>query len=216
MRYLALALALFMQVPPEAKIRIAPPPLPSVPRAAAVLRGVRILDVRPDGVYFLGSACPVGGFDAYTALHVVAEAKGQLVALPNHGHRAGPEGASRVHIVWKDDKHDLARIVPDSADEAFLTWYPRGPVPLAGAEVRGVLILPPPATLAVPTFGTFYGEDDGWLWGSQVSGPGSSGSCVLDDLDRVFAILTATASWGNEGVAPSNMPRASVFVRIPD
>ena len=208
MRLIALVLSLLVQMP---EIRIAPSPLPSVPKAEAVLKGLRIIEVTPAGVNLRGSACPIGGFGAYTALHVVNEVKGQLLALPNFGYNFDEKVMHRVHVTWKDEKRDLALLVPDSPDDAFLYWYTRGPVPKAGAEVRGVLVLPRPAFLAVPSFGIFYGLNDDFLWSSQMAGPGSSGSCVLDDQDRVFGILKATASWGESPGA-----HAAVSVRIPE
>jgi hypothetical protein len=214
---LLLALAILIQVPADTqKIRVIPPPLPSVPAAHQSMMGLRILDVRPDGVFLLGSACPTAPFLAYTAAHVADAAKGQLIAVPNHGYRGG-DVIIHVHVVWKDKKHDIASIVPDSpSEDSFPTWFVRGPIPEAGAEVRGILILPSEGNLAVPAFGTFYGEGDGWLWSSQATGPGSSGSCLLDDQDRAVGIISAAVSWGNDESVQSNMPRASVSVRIPD
>jgi len=200
MRALALTLALLLQAPNQPEIRVAPTPPSAVPAARASLLGLRILDVRPDGTYFMGSACPVGGFAAYTALHVVAEATGQLVALPAHGVQADTKTASPVHVVWKDEAHDLALIVPDGSEYAFLYWYTVGPVPVMGAPVSGTLMLPTEGNMAVPVFGTYYGPGDGWHWVSLMVGPGSSGSCALDDQGRAWAIVSQTASWGNPGV----------------
>jgi hypothetical protein len=179
------------------------------------LLGLRIVDVRPDGAYFLGSACPIGAFAAYTALHVVAAAKGQLMALPTHGVQADPKTASPVHVVWKDEKHDLALIVPDDPEQAFLYWYSVGPLPPMGAPVSGTLMLPTEGNPAVPVFGTYYGLSDGWGWTSLMIGPGSSGSCALDSEGRAWGIMSQVASWSNEGTSPASAARAALVVPIP-
>src|SRR3990167_10149549 len=106
MKALALLLTLALQVPSVPYIRVAPQPPPSVPAARASLLGLRIIDVRGDGAYLLGSACPIGPFAAYTALHVVVEAKGQLVALPTHGYHGDVKSSSHIRVVWKDEEHD--------------------------------------------------------------------------------------------------------------
>lgn len=214
MRILALVLAVLLQSPDPP--RIVPAPLASVPRAQAILKGLRLIDVRPEGAVLIGSACPIGGFGAYTAAHVVDDVKGHLVALPNFGYNADEHSVIPVRVGKVDKEKDLAMIMPESGDTPFPTWFPRGPVPVAGAEVRGILWLPGDNKLAVPTFGAFYGESDGWLWASIMLGPGSSGACVLDDHDRVFAVSTATGSWGNEMAHPANLPRAAVMSRIPE
>jgi hypothetical protein len=176
---------------------------------------MRLVDVRPDGIYSIGSACAVGSFSAYTAAHVVEQVKGTLIALPNFGYHIDSSVVNHVRVVRIDKEKDLARLVPNTPDDAFPYWYSRGPVPEAGAEVRGILILPEPSLLAVPSFGTYYGENAERLWSSQEAGPGASGSCILDDQDRVLSIVIATASWGSADASPANLPRATVSVRIP-
>jgi len=215
MRTLAMLLTLVLQAPAVTYIRVAPQPPPSTPAARPALLGLRIVDVRGDGAYLLGSACPIGPFAAYTALHVVVEAKGQLVALPTHGYQGDAKTASRIRVVWKDEKHDLAQIVPEDSEQAFLYWYKVGPVPELGAPIAGTLMLPTENSPAVPVFGTYYGPGDGWHWTSLNIGPGSSGSCALDAEGRAWGIMSQLASWGNEFTSPANQPRASIASEIP-
>ena len=215
MKALALLFTLALQVPSGPYIRVAPPPPPSVPEARASLLGLRIIDVRGDGAYLLGSACPIGAFAAYTALHVIDAAKGQLVALPTHGYQGDARTSSRLRVIWKDEKKDLALVVPEDSEQAFLYWYQVVPVPKMGAPVAGTLMLPTEGNIAVPVFGTYYGPGDGWHWTSLNIGPGSSGSCALDAEGRAWGIMSQTASWGNEGMSPDNRPRASIAVEIP-
>jgi hypothetical protein len=214
MRELLLALVLLGQAPQLEPIRVAPLPPPATREARPSLLGIRLIDIRPDGAYFLGSACPIGGFGAYTAFHVIDGVKGQLVALPTFGYHYDMKAISHVTVVWKDKEMDLAYIVPN-ADEPFLHWYSRGPVPVAGAEVRGALMLPTDGNIAVPVVGTYLGEGDKRHWVDITIGPGSSGSCALDSEGRAWGVMSQSASWGNDNNVPSNMPRASLIVRIP-
>lgn len=211
MRSLVLTLLFALQVPVYTE-SIPPQPPNSVPEAREVLLGIRLVDVRPDGVYFIGSACPIGPFRAYTAAHVIKEIKGDLLALPTHGRRAKVQASYPVHAIWTDEKKDLALIAPDSGEQHFQHWYPLGPVPLVGAEARGTLMLPNDQQPAAPTFGTYYGENEGVHWTSLMFSPGSSGSCVLDSQDRAWGIATSLASWGNTALMSSH---AGIVAELP-
>lgn len=162
----------------------APPPL-ELPRSYGALN---LWSTTP-GQTGNGSACPMGvGAQAFTAAHVAMHNPDLWVDpldLTQHG---------GVVVVWKDEKTDLAIIIPASSDAQRLFPHPltiAKHAPKGGEDliIYGMLEHYP---------AVFYGKaitmlEDGELQVDGTAWPGSSGGCVCSlKTNELYAILLGT------------------------
>lgn len=217
MKPLILALFLLVQAPPPLELPEMPvTPLPKVASEyVATMRGMRIYLVKDSRIELVGSMCATGPYEGYSAGHVFKDGE-SYVAASNHGYGLDPRALIPVSFE-RLEGHDLVKVRPANHRISFQFWYARGPVPSIGQLVKSLLLLPGNSQVA-PSTGIYLGEDSGDMFTepvhliSAVSSPGASGSCVLDQNDKAWGILTGGVAWGK---SPAIAATATVVMRLP-
>lgn len=165
--------------------------------------------IRRDG---LGSICPVGPRQAYTAYHVVILYRpGAVYFIPLVWATADRSGSA--YPLYGDSRRDLAVLLSDTD---FPGFYPRAKEsPKVGDELtvtgfdwkRDGL---PRKTKKVKVTGTSGGS----IWTDDTLGPGSSGSCLVNAHGEAVGVHhwgftdakihtgVAAAIWGEWGTIP--------------
>lgn len=161
----------------------------------------------------MGGACVVTPFAALTARHVVADEKGEIakrvkLVIPTEDEL--PPLVIEAIVVDSYPGRDIVelRLSPDTEFQ-FDVWHPLTKHhPEIGATVHTLLNLPTQILGRtgfgyIPVAGVYGGrvkDEDGVfeVVTSQIA-PGSSGTCILDEEGRTFALATQIRTWGVPG-----------------
>lgn len=149
----------------------------------------QIIAVRVSAYDSLGHACPISAYEALTAWHVVVQAQ------PSRGVDPAPltwesvdhQQQGTLTWRWADVRRDLVLVVSDTP---FPRWVlPADRAPRVGSKVKVTGY--DWESVGLPSVERLY-EVSGFLPGRlllrKAPGPGSSGSCVIDDSGRLVGI----------------------------